>query len=70
MNFASYLRQLFYGTPPGDRFCSTKKYFTNKIVEKSLRKEKNWKELVRKTKTHAKQKLNHYLHQVLMSFCY
>ena len=30
------------------------KYFTNKIVKNPLRKEKKWKQLVRKTTTHAK----------------
>ena len=29
-----------YWKPPGDCFCSTKKYFTNKKVQNSLRKEK------------------------------
>ena len=33
-----------------------KKYFTTRIVKYSLRKEKNWKQPVRKS--HAKQKLN------------
>ena len=46
------------------------KYFTNKIVKNPLRKEKKWKQLVRKTTTHAKQKLNHYLHQLFISFYY
>ena len=27
MNFARYLRHLFYRTPPGDCFCSTEKIF-------------------------------------------
>ena len=38
MNFAKYLKHLFYKTPPGDCFCSTEKYFTNKIVKIPLRK--------------------------------
>ena len=50
MNFARYLKQVFYGTSPGDRFCSTKKYFTNKIVEKSLRKEKKLERACKKNK--------------------
>ena len=29
---------------------------------------KKWKQLVRKTKTHAKPELNHYLHEVFISF--
>ena len=41
MNLARYLRQLFYRTPPGNCFCSTEKYFTNKIVESLLKKRKN-----------------------------
>ena len=40
MNFARYLRKIFHRTPPGYCFCSTEKYFTNKIVKNSLRKEK------------------------------
>ena len=48
MNFAKYVRHLFYGTPLGDSFCSTKKYFTNKIIKKSLRKEKNGNSLQKK----------------------
>ena len=66
MNFGKYLRQLFYRTPPGNCFCPTEKYFTNKIVKNPLRKEKKWKQLVRKTTTRAK--LNHYLHQVFISY--
>ena len=69
MNFARYLRHPFYRTPPGDYFCSTEKIFINKIVKKPLRKGKKW-QLVRKTTTQAKQKLNHYLHQVFISFYY
>ena len=40
MNFARYLRHLFYRTPLDESFCSTEKYFTNKIVKNPLRKEK------------------------------
>ena len=48
-----------------------KKYFINKIVKNPLRKKRNkWKQLVRKTTTQTKQKLNHYLHQVFISFYY
>ena len=65
---ARYLRHLFYRTPPGDSFCSTEKYFTNKIVKNPLRKEKNWKHFVRKTTTHTEQKFNYYLHQVSYPF--
>ena len=68
MNFARYLRRTFYKTPPGDYFCSTEKYFTNKINKNPLRKEKKWKQLVRRTTIHAKQKFNHHLHQVFISF--
>ena len=61
-------------TALGNYFCSTEKYFTNKIVKNSLRKKelkkKKWKQLVRKTTAHAKQKLNRYLHQVFISFYY
>ena len=46
-----------------------KKYFINKIVKNPLRKKRNkWKQLVRKTTTQTKQELNHYLHQVFISF--
>ena len=30
------------------------------MVKNPLRKEKKWKQLTRKTTTHAEQKLNHY----------
>ena len=70
MNFARYLRQRFYRTPPGDCFCFNEKYFTKKVEKNHLRKEKKWKQVVRKTTTHGEQKLNHYLHQVLISFFY
>ena len=40
MSFAKYLRSQLYGTPTGEYFCSTDKYFTNKIVENPLKKEK------------------------------
>ena len=70
MIFARYLRHLFYRKPPGDCFCSTEKYFTNKIVMNPLRKETKRKQLVRKTTTHAEQNLNQYLHQVFISFYY
>ena len=39
-HFKRYLRCRFYWTPPGDCFCSTEKYFTNKIVKSALKKEK------------------------------
>ena len=55
----------FYKTPPGNCFCSTEKYSSNKIVKNTLRKETNWKHLVRKTMTHTKQKLNLHLHSSL-----
>ena len=61
--------RVFYRTPPGDCFCSLEKYFTNKIEKKpSEKRNKKLKQLVRKTTTHAKQKLNHYLYQVFISF--
>ena len=41
MSFARYVRHLFYITPGGDCFCSTEKYFANKIVKNPLRKGKN-----------------------------
>ena len=46
------------------------KKIKNTIEKKPLRKEKKWKQLVRKTTTHAEKKLNHYLHQVFISFYY
>ena len=39
MNFARYLRHLIYRNPPSN-FCSTEKYFTNKIVNSPPKKEK------------------------------
>ena len=39
--FCEMLKTFFYRASPGDYFCSTKKYLTNKIVKNSLRKEKN-----------------------------
>ena len=33
-----------------------------------LKKDKNWKLLVRQTQTHAEIKIKHYLHQVFISF--
>ena len=41
VNFARYLRQPFYRTPPATSSVLRKKYFTNKIAKKPLRKEKN-----------------------------
>ena len=45
--------RFFYRTLPHDCFCSTEKYFTNKIVKNPLRKEKKWKLLVKKPTTHT-----------------
>ena len=42
MNFARYLRRLFYRTPPGYCFCSTEKYFSNKIVNNPLKKKNGY----------------------------
>ena len=70
MNFAKYLRHLFYRAPPSNSFCSTEKYLTNKIVKKSLRKGKKMEIACKEKATHAKQKLNYYLHQVFISFYY
>ena len=70
MNFARYLKQLFPRIPQKNCFCSTEKYFANKIEKIPMIKAKKWKQFVRKTTTHAKQKLNHYLHQVFISFYY
>ena len=39
MNFARYLRHLFYRTPQVT-FCSTEKYFTDKIVNKEPSKKR------------------------------
>ena len=41
INFAIYLGHLFYKTPPSDCFCSTEKYFNNKVVKNPLRRENN-----------------------------
>ena len=45
---------LSHTTPPGDFFCTTGKYFTNKIEKNPLKKEKKWKRCARKMTTHAK----------------
>ena len=67
--FCKIFKTPFYRTPPGDCFCSTEKYFISKMIKNPLTKKKRkWKQLVRKTTTHAKQKLNHYLHQFFISF--
>ena len=49
------LRDIFYRTPPSYCFCSTEKYFSNKVVKSPLKIKKSWKLLVRKTTTHAKK---------------
>ena len=42
MNFARYLRHLFYRTPPGDCFCSTEKiFYQQNSKEPSHRQNKN-----------------------------
>ena len=38
--FCQALKKPFYGTPPGNCFCYTEKYFANKIEKNPLRKEK------------------------------
>ena len=60
VNFARYLRCLFYRTFPSNCICSTEIYFTNKIVKSILKIEKKnqQKQLVRKTTAHAGKKLN------------
>ena len=40
MNCLRYLRHLFDRTPPGDWFCSTEKYFINKILKSPVTKKK------------------------------
>ena len=72
MNFARYLRHLIYRNPQSNYFCSTEKYFTNKIVKSPPRKKKKkLQTLIKKNKTERnthRKKLKHYLHQVLYSF--
>ena len=41
MNFARYLRHLFYRTSPSSCLCSMEKYFPNNIVKNPLRKGRN-----------------------------
>ena len=41
MNFARYLRHLFYRTSPSNCLCSMEKYFPNNIVKNPLRKGRN-----------------------------
>ena len=36
--YCKIFKTFFYMTPPGDYFCSTEKYLTNKIVKGLLRK--------------------------------
>ena len=61
MNFARYLRHLIYRNPPSN-FCSTEKYFTNKIVKSPPKKEKKKVQtLIKKTKqkkTHTEKNLS------------
>ena len=52
--YKAYLKGLSHRTPAGDFFCTTGKYFTNKIEKNPLKKEKKWKRCARKTTTHAK----------------
>ena len=58
VNFARYLRYLFYRTPSGDCFCSTEKYFTNKIVKSPLKKEKQMETAGKNTTAHAEKNLS------------
>ena len=69
VNFARYLRHPFLEHQMTTSLLRKKKII-NKIVKNPLRKGKKWKQLARKTTTQAKQKLNHYLHQVFISFYY
>ena len=57
MNFARYLRHLFFRTLPGDCHCPTEKYFSNILVKSPLNEEKEWKQLVIKTRTNEEKKL-------------
>ena len=70
VNFARYLRHPFLEHLQATTSLLRKKKIINKIVKNPLRKGKKWKQLARKTTTQAKQKLNHYLHQVFISFYY
>ena len=40
-DFCDVRKTLFYRAPPRNCFCSTEKYFTDKIVKSPLREEKN-----------------------------
>ena len=60
------LKTVFFLTPPGNYFCSTEKYFTNKIVKNPLRKMKKMETSCKKNNDTAKR--NHYLHQVFISY--
>ena len=60
MNFARYLKHLFYRTPLGDCVCSTEKYFTNKIVKSVLKNEKKNKK-TKKMETAGKKNNNTFL---------
>ena len=70
MNFARYIRYLFYRTSSGDCFCSTEKYFTTKLVKSTLEKEQSLGAACKKNKIHAEKKLKHCLHQVFIFFYY
>ena len=66
MNFARYLKHTFNRKPRGDCFCSMENYFTIETIKNSVKKP-----LVRKTTIHAiNTQLNHYFHQVFISFNY
>ena len=71
VNFARYLRCLFYRTYPGNCICSTEIYFTNKIVKSILKIEKKTTETACKKNNGTRRKeVKHYLHQVFIYFYY
>ena len=64
-----------YRTPPGNCFCSTEKYFINKMVKNHLRKKKNANSLWEKQRhTHNKNLITIYInssyHFIIQKFLY
>ena len=64
------LRHIFTEHVQATASVLPKKYFTNKIVKNTLTKEQKMETACKKNKDTPKTKLNHYLHQVFISFYY
>ena len=64
MNFARYLKHLFYRPTLGDSFCSTEKYFT------PSEKRRKMETAGKKSNSTCRKVLKHYLLQVFISSYY